>query len=289
MPPHPENKSNVVDLPDMDSRPSLIYTVAFGPPGSEGCRTLAKMLASSLLRTFVTGDVLVFRNSEAPLFLVERKGLEEVYIDTPDIHGLEGAEYSWCWKYKVREQVIRWMELNGGVDAWNKVVFLDADSLALRNIDHLLDGDWDIGYQVERGLNINSGQFNAFLSDEECEKWNRDGVNSGTVAVDARRYAEVMEHWEKIDQAPTLRPRNCSDQGSWNRLLIETDLRTHAFDEGEVQFPMYTQTRFGAYKNAALVHNLGGDTVDKIRFTFGLYMNTFFCDPSALFFNFLEM
>lgn len=114
------DESNVVDFPnaDADLRPSLIYTVAFDPPGSEGCRMLAKMLSSSLLRTYFTGDILVFRNSESPLFLVERKGLEEVYIDTPEIHGLEGAEYSWCWKYKVREHVLRWMEMNGGVGAW---------------------------------------------------------------------------------------------------------------------------------------------------------------------------
>ena len=52
---------------------------------------------------------------------------------------------------------------------------------------------------------------------------------------------------------------------------------------------MYLDPRFGDYKSASLVHCLGGDTVDKIRFTFGLYMNTFFCDPSALLLNFLEM
>jgi len=116
-------------------------------------------------------------------------------------------------------------------------------------------------------------------------------VNSGTLAVAATRYAEVMEHWERIDRGPTAegRKRTCSDQGSWNRLLTETALRTKAFAPGEVQFPLYLQTKFGDYKKASLVHNLGGDTVDKIRFTFGLYMNTFFCDPTALFFNFLEI
>jgi len=249
------------------------------------------MLASSLLRTFFTGDILVFRNSPAPLFLVERKGLEEIFIETPAIHGIEGAEYSWCGKYRMREHVLRWMEERGGIEAWDKVLFLDADSLALRNIDHLLEGDWDIAYHTERGLGINNGQFNAFLTDSECAAHKRDGVNSGTLAVAATHYQEVMEHWERIDRGPVAegRKRICSDQGSWNRLLIETALRTQAFAAGEVQFPMYLQTRFGDYKKASLVHNLGGDTVDKIRFTFGLYMNTFFCDPSALFFNFLEM
>ncbi|MEZ5301897.1 MAG: hypothetical protein R3F11_14805 [Verrucomicrobiales bacterium] len=31
-------------------------------------------------------------------------------------------------------------------DAFDKVLFLDCDCLALRNIDHLLEGDWDIRF-----------------------------------------------------------------------------------------------------------------------------------------------
>lgn len=80
----------------------MVYTIAFDPPRSEGYRFLGKMLASSLLKTFFTGDMVVFRNSPAPLFLVERKGLEEVYIETPDMEGQEGAEEAWCWKYRGR-------------------------------------------------------------------------------------------------------------------------------------------------------------------------------------------
>jgi len=56
-----------------------------------------------------------------------------------------------------------------------------------------------------------------------------------------------------------------------------------------VAFPLFLQPRYNEYKNAALVHTVGGDTLEKIRFTFGLYMSTFMCDPSALFFNFIEM
>jgi hypothetical protein len=55
------------------------------------------MLVSSLLRTYFTGDIVVFRNSPNPLFLVERKGLEEIYVDTDQLAGMEGAEDAWCW------------------------------------------------------------------------------------------------------------------------------------------------------------------------------------------------
>jgi len=277
------------EAPSDEAKPNLVYTVVLDPPGSEGYRMLAKMLASSLVRTGFLGDVLVFRNSSAPLFLVERKGVEEVFIETKEIHGAEGAEHSWCWKYKVRHHVTEWMEINGGVDRWNKVMFIDADCLALRNIDHLLEGDWDIAFQTEKGRAISEPQYSMFMTDEECQVHSRDGVNSGTLAVSAEHYLEVMGRWEQIDQGPAVRRPFCRDQGSWNRLLVETEMRTRLFDDREIQFPVSFDPQFKDYKEAAIVHNLGVDTVDKIRFTFGLYMGTFFCDPSALFFNFLEM
>jgi len=62
--------------------------------GPESCRVLGKMLTSSLLKTFFTGETAIFRNSPAPLYLVERKRLEEVYVETPDLYGQERAEYS---------------------------------------------------------------------------------------------------------------------------------------------------------------------------------------------------
>jgi hypothetical protein len=77
-----------------EPRKNLVYTIAFDAPNSESYRFLGKMLASSLLRTFFTGDIMVFRNSPAPLFLVERKGLEEVYLETPPLHGQERAEWA---------------------------------------------------------------------------------------------------------------------------------------------------------------------------------------------------
>ena len=55
----------------------LIYTVAYDLPGWRGSRTMCKLLCSSLLRGFWSGEILVLRNFAQPLFPVERKGLEE--------------------------------------------------------------------------------------------------------------------------------------------------------------------------------------------------------------------
>ena len=259
----------------------LAYIIAFDPPGCSGHRALAKMLISSLLKTFFDGDILLFRNSEAPLFLVERKGLEEVYIETPELHGPTGAEYSWSWKYRVSERI--------DAEKYDKILLLDCDCLALRNVDHLLEGDWDIAYKPEPGLRITRTQFHCFLTDEEMDTLWCDGVNSGTLAVRGPKFRGVMRAWEQIDVSEPHRHRCCSDQASWNRLLLDTSLRIQPFPHGEVQFPMYLDPHFPTYSKGALMHNLGGNIVEKVHFTFGLYMQNFYCDPSALFLQFLEV
>ncbi len=66
-------------------------------------------------------------------------------------------------------------------------------------------------------------------------------------------------------------------------------LRIEPFPVGEVQFPGYLDPMYQSYSKAALTHNILPDTKEKIEFTFGLYMRTFFCDPTGLFFSMLEM
>jgi len=263
----------------MNSR-NLVYTIAFDPPGSSGHRALAKMLVSSLLKTYFTGDIVVFRNTEAPLFLVERKGLEEIYIETPEPPG-GWVALAMCWKYRAAAEI--------DATRYDKILFLDGDCLALRNIDHLLEGDWDIAYKPETGLPVHHAQFNSFLTEEEMATLRCDGINAGTFAVRGSRYQEVMRAWEQIHTSTPSRRRACSDQASWNRLLLDTSLKTVAFPESELQFPMYQHPRFGSYHKAALTHNLGGTLSEKVHFTFGLYMQNFYCDPSALFLQFLEI
>jgi hypothetical protein len=220
------------------------------------------------------------------------------------------------------------------------VLFLDADCLALRNIDHLLQGDWDIRCQPERGQSMCGGHFNAFLTDEELLRASsREGLNSGSLAVRATIFQEVMQEWGRLDAEPPIRNTGFHDQASWNKLVLNckdyressgtaTDTvaalqgsrrfpgitepfrtgevvptnanesgvglscylwRTENFPAGEIQFPCSLDPHYENYTKAALTHNLATDSLAKVEFTFGLYMRTFFCDPTGLFFNLLEM
>lgn len=78
------------------------------------------------------------------------------------------------------------------------------------------------------------------------------------------------------------------DQAGWNALLhrerAKKELTIEAFTRGEVHFPGYLDPKYQSYSKAALTHNILTDTREKIEFTFGLSMRTFFCNPTGLFF-----
>ena len=180
---------------------------------------------------------------------------------------------------------------------YDKVLFLDADFLALRNIDHLLHGDWDIRYQPERGKVGSHHYYSAYFTEKEMQKADHwTGVNSGSWAVRAELYHEVMREWRLIDEGKRQRPTGFWDQASWNALLMrktaarrsKTKWLAEPFPSGEIQFPMYLDVDYRNYSKAALTHNCGTNALGKIEFTFGLYMRTFFCDPTGLFFSMLE-
>jgi hypothetical protein len=274
--------------------------------------------------------VWVFHNAPEPIFRMERKGLEEFHLKIPPISVDEtGAEEAWCWKYRVREL----MDVRG----YEKVMFLDADCLALRNVDHLFSGDWDICVKPEPGLKMTQPKFGCFLTNDEIagpRKVRHLGINSGTLTVRADIFHDVMAEWERIDQGPTTRRRYCSDQGSWNRLVLDCGgvrgvegakggdgntndpeyggtqrktsdgapmetsgnergprlpWRVAAYDRGEVQFPLFLDHDWKQWQEAAILHCLGGDSRQKLKFMLGAWTSAFLYDDNGILINMLEM
>jgi hypothetical protein len=243
---------------------NLVYTLALEQAGAPGHRMLGKLLASSLLRTFFDGDVVVFRNRSAAYFQVERRGLAEVEIEGPTAAGAASdraedhpsfAREAWNWKYRARKEL--------DVRGYDKVMYVDADCLALRNVDHLLEGDWDIAYQPQAHA-VHHNVFNAFLTAEEMAESKRvaamrrgvppclddeefhegrgvpplwRGINAGTFAVRSGIFHEVMDEYERIDSKKPLRDGKFHEQGAWNRLI--RDVRSgNAALGGELPAPL---------------------------------------------------
>ncbi len=260
----------------------LAYTLALDhPPGALGHRNMAKFLVLSLLRTRFQGEIVVFKTSPAPLFMVPRAGVREITID-PGEHGDEHFwNYAQAWKFKVHEQL--------DVTGFDKVLYLDADCLALRNLGSMLEGDWDMGFYSEPGTRAGNEGFNCFISEEEAAQLTCEGVNGGVLAIAADRFHEVMEEWQRIHFGPAQRPKYFTDQAALNRLVIDSSLRHRVFTRAEVTAPFSHDPRAQDYLASQLVHLAGStDLYEKLQFMFGLYMSTFFFDRQATLLNILE-
>lgn len=269
----------------MSRKPNLAYTVAFDAAGLTGSRMMAKLLVSSLSRTLFDGDILVFRNFQAPLFAIPRVGVHEIFIETPRWNPASQDDTQTClrealaWRFRARNFI--------EAEHYDKIIYLDADCVALRNIDHLLEGEWDIACQPE-ARPITEPMFNGYLSDEEMSHLSCPGINAGTIAVESSRYQEVMSRWEEIFESPPAQHERFRDQTALNRLLLDTALKVRRFERAEIAFPFVSTPHYVDYRDAALVHLVGETQQRKIDLAFGLFMSAFYNDNSGLYLDFLE-
>ena len=256
---------------------------------------MSKLLCSSLLRGFWSGEILVIRNFAQPLFPVERKGLSEIYIETPDFGKGEEAGKR-CLKAALESRFLagQWIT---NPEQYDWICYLDADCLALRDVEHLFAGDADLLVQPERGRNVFSDMvFNGYLeggaggvSARGRNSWlGRDGINAGTFAVRGNKFEEVMQEWKRIHDSQPVRHKEFRDQTAFNKLLLETELRVKPFERGEIMFPFHLDKGFLDYRDAALLHFVGGKQKDKIDLSFALHMMRTYGEEGGLFLDLLE-
>jgi hypothetical protein len=196
-----------------------------------------------------------------------------VYIETENVSNARDLPYVWSWKYQVAREIQE--------SHYDKIMFLDADCMALRNVDHLFETEHDIVVQRERECGIQGNQFSGYLTDCDMASLTFDGVNSGQFIVKGSAFRAVMNEWERIDRSTPPRHSYCRDQSSWNRVVLDTSLTVGDFSRGEIAFPLHTDSRYQDYIEAALLHCLGVPLEHKVRFMFGLYSGVFLCDPLA--------
>jgi len=251
----------------------LIYTIAVDAPGKEFYRHMSKILVSSLLRTYFTGDILIVHNGTAPVFRVERKGVEEVILAGDTGNG-----------YRLKFEARRWID--AGKYDW--VCFLDSDMIALRNIDHLFDpgAACDILWQTEGRMS--QGPYNAFFHPHEYPRLWRNGANSGTWAVRGPLYQTVMAEWDRIDSGEPVSAKYSHDQPAWNRLLFDTALRTRRFEKEEIRFPLLSDHPYMKWRQAALLHAHGPPNEAKLEFLMSQYLGRFAGDPPGLMLSLLD-
>jgi hypothetical protein len=243
---------------------------------------MAKFLVLSLLRTRFSGDIVVFKNTPEPLFMVPRAGVREIFIKAKPPKKQKFWDYAQSWKFRVRHHI--------DVAGYDKVLFLDADCLALQNIDSLLAGRWDIGIYPEPGTRAGMHWYNTFIPDEEASELTCEGINGGTLAVRAAIYHDVMAEWERIHSGRAVRPRFLADQGALTRLVLDTSLRQRRYLGDDIATPFAFDQHPGQYFGSRMVHLAGTVAFElKLRFMFGLYLNTFFFDQQATLLHILDL
>jgi hypothetical protein len=244
--------------------PNLCYTIALDRPGQETHRRLTRLLVTSLLRTGWHGRITVFRNTARPILPEAHPAVTEIVLKAQP-----SSEWhrTMSWKYRLRDQ----LDLSG----IGKVLYLDCDCLALRSLNQLMLGSWDIYTAPEPGR-ITEFPFNGYLTDAEMKSLRHaPGLNAGTFGIRASRFREVMATWEKIHGREPRRKFKNRNQHSWNRLILDTPLRHRPFAQGEVQFPFLHRANYLDYRRAALVHAADRSPEEKLAFLFGLWMEVF--------------
>lgn len=264
---------------------NLIYTIALDRPGETGHRNLAKLLVSSLLRTRFSGDILVFHTTPYPLFMVARAGVREVQVKLPrklpKEYGFVALAQS--FKHEVADQI--------DASAYDRVMFIDCDSVALRNIDHLFEGDWDLAVYGEPKTSIRE-YAPAFLNNHEQQHLAGPGYNSGTYGVRAPLLGELLSRWQAVENGPPRNQVALREQQAFNRVVIDWEGIVKEWSPLDIALPFCSseQARHEIYCQCAIVHAASGAPVDsKLRFLYGLFASVFLFDTQLSLFNMIEM
>jgi hypothetical protein len=289
-----QNRKLAMAVKEHQSPPmNLIYTVAFDPPGWRRSRFMAKILGSSLMRSGWSGRFLILKNFEDPVFLTDRSAIHEVML--PESIGPSLAserEGILAEALRLRFEAAKIIE---NPERYDWIIYMDADCLVLRDIQHLFVGEVDLLVQPEYGRSLEGSRvFNGYLrTGRESAKagvgWKgRFGVNAGVFAVRGSAYRDIMAEWSRVYSQDPLNHEEFRDQCSFNKLLLDADFRISAFERGEIMHPIHLERSYMDYKDAAILHFVGGDQNDKTKFGFGAYMARFFWDEGGMLLDLLE-
>ncbi len=264
----------------------LVFTLAFDPPGETGHRNLAKMLVSSLLRTRFSGDIVVFHNSPAPLFLVARAGVREVRVEAPVADAKSGA---FAGKAQSGKHAVAAQLDPAGYD---KIMFIDCDAVALRSIEGLLAGDWELAFFAERGTRMQEIAYCEYLTGEEQAGLVREGINSGTWAVAAASLPELLRRWREVEAGEPEVPGSFREQSAFNRVVLDWRGHVAEWPQHSIALPLCfpNLVNYRDYSRAAIVHAASDQPVDyKMRFLWSVFAGRFLWDPQLALFNIMEM
>jgi hypothetical protein len=233
-----------------------------------------RLVSSSLLRSLFTGELVIFRTGEMPLYKVERAQVTEVPVEIP-VSGNGEAEkrrasreflFNLCTQIKPEPR--QW------------VIVADPAGIALRNIDHLIPPDLPGPYAPPEVDFL-------WARVHEGGGGPRDEAGPGLWAVRGEFLPLVLERWKAAWEAePNV--GMADERRIWSDVVRNLPLRKKAFERGEVVCPAVCAVDWRALCSAAYVSIPDWPETERWKFLQALYFVTYFGDETGMMVNVLE-
>jgi hypothetical protein len=251
----------------MTSSPQLVIPAVRSDDQGPGRQIAARALASSLGRCIVNGRILLIRSDNSPLFKIARRDLEEFIFIPPPSPARKKVQANWN-----REGLAASIEiLKSEPRQW--VVVIDAASLVLRNIDHLIPPD-------------PSGPY---VAPEVDFYWAPAGSGSeasrGVWAVRGEHLPEVLALWAELEGGA---PEGTSESAVWARVVDLLPLRKKRFESGEVVAPEMDAVDWETVSHSAVVTVPDWPAAEQSQFLQALFFGTYFGDGTGLMLQILD-
>lgn len=211
---------------------NLIYLVAVGAADARFYKCIQWCAHSLREWGKFTGDIIILTDNASPELISGVKDYAKVL--EIDINALFDPEHqrSDHDKFQVtRLFVYQWIDLS----AYKTVMYMDADILAVQDVNPLFNGVNEFRYSREFQP-MSAPMFSDLLTDEELleAKWHR-AINSGVYVAPASYLPECLRLWkELLDVNPGV---HCYDQTALNAAIFRKIFRAKPLSAFSVGYP----------------------------------------------------
>lgn len=233
-----------------------------------------KGLISSLMKSLYTGSIVVFRNCEMPLYKVERKQLEEVFVPaTAQGVGISDRQAAKDFLFDLCNH------LNPEDRQW--VIIADPSGLALRNIDHLIPQELPGPYAPPEidflWLPIDNSAITGRVQMASLGLW----------AVRGEHLPLVLEKWKSAWNEATGQGAD-HEVEIWTQVVNDLPLQKRRFERGEVISPRLNAVDWEEVHHAAFITLPDWPDAERSKFLQSLYFGTYLGDETGMILNVLE-
>jgi hypothetical protein len=230
---------------------------------------IMKYLASSLVKVFAAGSLVICRRSAQLFFKIEKGNCHEIIEKDISKFGLLRAIGAIINKNMLQN---------------DSVIFLKYNSICIRNPDHLKS--------LMIGEILTAPILEYVAKDSSRGMGGRNELprfkfNDSIFAVRSCCLEDVLNNCLKIESDLSEFDNSSKFDIVWQKYLSLTKLRIKVFERDEIAFPAYGST-YQECEDAAIVCAEGWPESTQLSFLTGMYFSRFFGDAEGTFLNILE-